>query len=418
MIKSLFSKEAILAFYLVSGEIKIIYPLLYISNIPDITLISAMLLVLIMIYDMQYTLKQISIKHLELIVILILFYFFIIFSLGYSSSDAYSLTKSVNFGTVVLAFLFPLLTQKFNKDFFIHSLTLFIFIISIIFLNFYISYINRDNLLVLNMSSEEVVKLTVGYLSIAILNGIIILYYFFKKNQIFWIQWSIVITAFIFLVASGGRGPLLIVLLILGVYLFYQLILSLICFKIKKLILPIVVVSTLIGGFFLLVSTNNIESNSRVFKLFKNSMERFETLQNSQGGGKSAYSRVLYMKFSIDKINQQPIWGYGIGSFGFEYNNIDEKDYPHNIFLEVWFELGIVPLLLFLLFFYTVYRHILSVKCYWCMVIYFYFFLNILKSDSLIDIRMLASFFGVFLLVKGTHKINLTTKRIKNNCYN
>lgn len=414
----LFSKEAILAFYLVSGEIKIIYPLLYISSLPDITLISAMFLALIMMYDMPYTLKQIPIKHLELIVILMLFYLFIIFSLGYSSSDGYSLTKSVNFGTVVLAFLFPLLTKNFNKDFFIHSLTLFTFIISIIFLNFYISYINRDNLLLLSMSSEEAVKLTVGYLSIAILNGILILYYFFKKNQIFWIQWSIVITAFIFLVASGGRGPLLIVLFILGVYLFYQLILSFVFFKIKKLILPIVVVSTLVGGFFMLVSTNSIESNSRVFKLFESSMERFATLKDTQGGGKSAYSRILYTKFSIDKINQQPILGYGIGSFGVEYNNIDEKDYPHNIFLEVWFELGIVPLILILLFFYAVYQHISSVRCYWCMVIYFYFFLNILKSDSLIDIRMLGSFFGVFLLVKGTQKINITTKRIKNNCYN
>ena len=414
----LFSKEAILAFFLVSGEIKIIYPLLYISGIPDITLISAMFLVLIMIYDMRYILKQIFIKHLELIVILMLFYFFIIFSLGYSSSAGYSLTKSVNFGTVVLAFLFPLLTKDFNKDFFIYSLTLFTFLISIIFLNFYISYINRENLLLLSLSSEEALKLTVGYLSIAILNGIIILYYFFKKNQIFWMQWLIILTAFIFLVASGGRGPLLIVLLIFGVYLFYQLILFLVFFKIKKLILPIVLISTMVGGFFMLVSTNSIESNSRVFKLFENSMERFETLKNSKGGGGSAYSRVLYTKFSIDKINQQPIWGYGIGSFGFEYNNIDEKDYPHNIFLEVWFELGIIPLLLLILFFYGVYQHILSVKCYWCMAIYFYFFFNILKSDSLIDIRMLASFFGVFLLVKGIEEINLTTMRIKNDCYN
>ena len=414
----LFSKEALLAFYLVSGDIKILYPLLHVSSIPDITLLSAMFLAIIMMYDIPYTLKQISTKHLELIVVLMLFYLFMIISLGYSSSDGYALTKSINFGTVVLGFLFPLLAKKFNKDFFIYSLTLLVFIISVIFLNFYISYINKDNIILLNMSQEEAVRLTVGYLSIAILNGIIILYYFFKKNQIFWIQWSIIIVSFTFLVASGGRGPLLIVLLILGVYSFYQLLLSFSSFKIKKLILPIFAISIVIGGFFVAIYTNSIESNNKVFKLFESSMERFTTLKDGQGGGKSAYSRILYTKFSIDKINQKPIFGYGIGSFGFEYNHIDEKDYPHNLFLEVWFELGIVPLVLILIFFYAIYQHISSVKCYWCMAIYFYFFLNILKSDSLTDIRILTSFFGIFLLLKGVQETNITKRRIKNGCYN
>ena len=413
----LFSKEALLAFYLVSGDIKILYPLLQVNAIPDITLLSGMFLLIIMIHDLPYTLKQISIKHLELIVILMFFYLFMIISLGYSSSDGYALTKSINFGTVILAFLFPLLAKKFNKDFFIYSLTLLVFIISVIFLNFYISYLNKENIILLNISEEEAVKLTVGYLSIAILNGIIILYYFFKKNQIFWIQWSIIIISFSFLVASGGRGPLLIVLLILGVYSFYQLFLSFASFKIKKLILPIFMVSILIGGFFMIIYTNSIESDNKVFKLFESSMERFTTLKDSQGGGKSAYSRILYTKFSIDKINQQPIWGYGIGSFGFEYNNIDEKDYPHNLFLEVWFELGIVPLFLIILFFYAIYQHISSVRCYWCMAIYFYFFFNILKSDSLTDIRILTSFFGIFLLIKGTQEFSITTRKVKNDCY-
>lgn len=145
-------------------------------------------------------------------------------------------------------------------------------------------------------------------------------------------------------------------------------------------------------------------------------MERFKTLKDSKGGGKSAYSRVLYTKFSIEKINQHPIFGYGIGSFGLEYNGIDEKDYPHNFFLEVWFELGFIPLVIIILFFYGIYRHILVIRCYWCLAVYFYFFFNILKSDSLIDIRLLGAFLGIFLLINGK-----TTQQIKqrsnNACY-
>ena len=141
-------------------------------------------------------------------------------------------------------------------------------------------------------------------------------------------------------------------------------------------------------------------------------MERLTTLKDSQGGGKSAYSRILYTKFSIDKINQQPIWGYGVGSFGFEYNHIDEKDYPHNLFLEVWFELGIIPLFLIILFFYAIYKHTLSVKCYWCMAIYFYFFFNILKSSSLVDIRMMLGFYAIFVTIKYVED-RVENKKIK-----
>lgn len=417
MLKKLFLKEFFLAFYLVSGEIKLIYPLLGIDSLPDITLLSAMLLSLFMLSDMPDKLKKIPIKHFEFISIFILIYLFIIFSLGYSSSSSYALVKTVNFGTVVLAFIFPLLTKKINIEIFIYFLTLLIFSISIIFLNFYISYLNKDGVILLSMSREDALKLTVGYLSVAILNGLLVLYYFFKKNQNIFIQWFIFLTAFIFLFASGGRGPLLVVLLILGTYFIYQMILSFMSFKINKLTIPILVFVIAIGGLYVAISTNSIETNSRVYKLFDSSIERFKTLKDSKGGGKSAYSRVLYTKFSIDKINEIPLLGYGIGSFGLEYNGIDEKDYPHNIFLEVWFELGIVPLFLILLLFYGVYMHIYSIKCYWCIAVYFYFFLNVLKSDSLIDIRLLGSFLGFFLLIKSQSSFQKLGQRDNSACY-
>ena len=407
----LFTKEAIFAFYLVSGDIKIIYPLLHINGIPDITLLSALFLAIIMLHDLPYSLRNISIKKLEFIIIFILIYLFSIFSLAYTSSDSYSLTKVINFGTVILGFFFPLLTKEFNRDFFIYSLTVLIFFISIVFLDFYISYLNKDSIIFVSMSHEEALKLTIGYLSVSVANGILIIYYFFKKNQISWIQWSIVLIAMIFLVASGGRGPLLVVVLVLGSYFTYQLVMSLINFQIKKLIIPIIILSAIIGSLIIAISTKSIESNNnKAIKLFESSLERFQTLKNSEGGGKSAYSRILYTKFAIDKINQQPLLGYGIGSFGFEYNNIDEKDYPHNLFLEVWFEMGVIPLFLLILFFYAVYAHISSVECYWCIAIYFYFFFNILKSDSLTDIRTLISFFSIFLLIKRETETKLISK--------
>lgn len=47
-------------------------------------------------------------------------------------------------------------------------------------------------------------------------------------------------------------------------------------------------------------------------------------------------------------FHPQNIWlGAGIGSFGVLYLNVDKIIYPHNIFLEVYFEWGIIGLVLF-----------------------------------------------------------------------
>lgn len=397
-----FSKESLFAFYLVSGIFKLIYPLLHIHGVPDITLLSAILLVFFMVKEAPEVLKNISINHAELIVIVLLFYGFMVLSLGYTTSESYCITKTVAFGTVILAFFFPILTKKFNINYFIYSFTIFTFIISIVFLNFYISYLNEDDIILLYMTNEEARELTVGYLAVAEFNGILVLYYFFSKRERPLFKWFLFLIAFGLLFISGGRGPLIFTLLILGGYMSYQLLLSLINFKIKKIVLPLLVVGlfsmALVSAIF--IKTIDLKKNKSL-KLIENSIERLITLKESEGGGDSAYSRILYTQFAIDKINKKPFLGYGIGSFGFEYTNIDDLDYPHNIFLEVWFELGIIPLILFLLLFYLVYQNILFTKSAWSLALYFYFLLNLLKSSSLIDIRIVTGFFALFILLKG-----------------
>ena len=401
-----FSKECLFAFYLVSGVFKLISPLMHLSGLPDITLLSAGVLVLVLIKDAPNVLKHISMEHIELIGIMVLFYLLMILSLGYTSSESYCLVKTINFGTVVLAFFFPLLSKKFNIDFFIYSFTLFTFIISVVFLNFYIAYISHKGAVLSYMTSKEARELTVGYLAVAEFNGILVLYYFFSKREGIFLKWSLILISLALLFASGGRGPLIFTLLILGAYLFYQLSLSFVSFKIKKLLLPLLIMSLLSIAFIFALLTKTIDSKgSSSLKLMENSIERLITLKDSEGGGDSAYSRVLYSQFAIAKINERPFWGYGIGSFGFEYTNIDELDYPHNIFLEVWFELGFVPIILFLLLFYMVYQQIIVGKSAWSLALYFYFLLNLLKSSSLVDIRIVTGFFALFILVKSEEAI-------------
>ena len=69
--------------------------------------------------------------------------------------------------------------------------------------------------------------------------------------------------------------------------------------------------------------------------------------------------RYVLVKESITRILMKPFMGYGTGSFGTIFNNEVDSDYlfdqhitPHNNYLFVWFELGILGLVLLLSIFY------------------------------------------------------------------
>ncbi len=397
----LFSKEAIFAVLLLSGTLKMVLPLMGVNGIPDLTLLSAVVVTLIMISHLKTTLKALAVGKLELIAILTLFYLFMIFSLGYTSSQSASVTKTINFGTMALAFYFPLLVKDFDMKKFMLILTPLIFLCSILFLNFYTTYISGDATEIFtDMDKEEILQMTALYLTISWLNGILVLYYFFNEKETPLLRWSILIIAFIILISAGGRGPLLFTMLILGVYLFYQFYQFLTIFRFNKLILPIIITITLTGSIIFVVSnTTSSSTDNPTVKLVHNTVERLMGLVTEKGGGASAHSRVTNTIFSVKKINESPFWGYGIGSYGYEMTNIDHLDYPHNIFLEVWFELGYMPLLLFLYLFYQVYRNINPKESPWCLALYFYFLLNVLKSSSLIDIRMMLGFYALFVTI-------------------
>jgi O-antigen ligase len=395
----IFSKEFAFTLLLLSGTLKAIMPLLGISGIPDLTLLSAFLVTIIMILHMKTTIYELSYRKVELLGLITLFYLFMIFSLGYTSSASASITKTINFGTMVLSFYFPLLIKDFNLNRFISSLTLFIFISSVVFLNFYTSYLDRDATMILSMGEEEAKQMTALYLTVSWLNGILVLYYFFQKNQTPWIQWSILTIAFIFLISAGGRGPLIFVILVLAVYLVYQLIQTFNTFKLKKLIVPVLILISITASTIFIVSNTDITKENKSLKLVDHTVKRLMGLANEKGGGASAHSRIENAKFSMEKINQNPFWGYGVGSYAYEKKHMDILDYPHNLFLEVWFELGYLPLLIFLFLFYRIYKNIDPDQCSWCMALYFYFILNVLKSSSLIDIRMMLGFYAIFITI-------------------
>ncbi len=94
-----------------------------------------------------------------------------------------------------------------------------------------------------------------------------------------------------------------------------------------------------------------------------------------------------------------PILGQGIGSFPIYYSHNDIPDYPHNIFLELGAELGIVGLAIFVMMLVNALRHVhfstISLFHLTVLAIFFYLFLNANVSGDLNDNRMLFTFLAL-----------------------
>ena len=264
------------------------------------------------------------------------------------------------------------------------------------------SYLYGEESTIQVMTPEEALHMTALYLTISWLNGILVVYYLFQNKEIWWIRWGTIFIGIIFLLIAGGRGPLLDTILILLVYIFYQLLFTIISFKIKRAIFPLIIIIFSMTYTIFIVSNVEMAKYHKSLKLLDNTVMRLVGLFVEKNGGVSAHSRVEYMLFAIDKINQKSLLGYGIGSFGYEQGKVDFLNYPHNILLEVWFELGYIPLLIFLFIFYRIYKEINPLECPWCLALFFYFLLNLLKSSSLIDMRMTLGFYAIFLIIESS----------------
>jgi O-antigen ligase len=82
----------------------------------------------------------------------------------------------------------------------------------------------------------------------------------------------------------------------------------------------------------------------------------------------SLNTRYFLFKYSLDKIKERPVMGFGTGSFVQEFSSISEHatkilegdihKTPHNNYLFVWFELGLIGLLSFISIFYFQIREV------------------------------------------------------------
>ena len=122
------------------------------------------------------------------------------------------------------------------------------------------------------------------------------------------------------------------------------------------------------------------------------------------GGGDSVLKRIDYMEMALNILKSSPIWGMGPGALGKEFVGLDVRLYPHNIFLELAAEGGIVVLSMFVILLWLAYRNgfkylRLGIVPVYLITISLFMLLNAMVSGDINDNRMFFVFLSLLTVV-------------------
>lgn len=337
-IKDIFTGEVFFALFILAGNFK--SSLAFISDFIDLTILFLGISIIIALKRLivKSTILYGAIKGTVLFSVLIIL---ILGSIFYTPSSIYVIDKSLRFLVITgWAYLgvFFLIKSSVSLKKFLNTIVSIGFIMSCLAI-YQLIFVQKESFSFISVMGSNYLALgsTVG-ISIIILN---FLYFVNEKNSnktLFFI--FIILQMTIALLISGGRMPLLSLIIVFTFYFAFSLISITkniyIRKGIKKLALlilflsPLIIILGKIGMFDVVLI--------RLSELFK-----------SIDSDTSALGRLNRYMVALDMWGKKPLIGNGIGSFSLFYNGVDMRDYPHNIFLEILSELGIVGFVVFFL---------------------------------------------------------------------
>ncbi|MCP4216081.1 MAG: O-antigen ligase family protein, partial [bacterium] len=378
--------EILFVLFMVSGFAKYYVKLIFGDMVMfDLTLFIVLLLSLLLLKDIfkhfYFKSKIITVKgSMPALSAFLAFFCWMAFTLTYTHSPAYGFTKTFLFLTTFLGFLFPILYRSFNPERFIKYFIYFSTASNMLYLFILPRSFTTQGL------TESVKYLDIGYM--AALSVLLLL--LFPLGLKGWFKLALIVANSASLLISGARGPLLLFLLAMflkGVRQAPRVLAYIHRLSIRKILVIILALGILTVGLVYAIDAYS--------KNIERTLYRFSMLGEAASGSSM---RVIYINYSLDKMFTDAghfFTGYGIGSFGIMFNGIDDRMYPHNIFLEVWFEMGFIGVFLLCVFFFYCLRNLRG-RNGAMLYVFLYLLLNSMKSYSLIDLRIM---FGVLAVL-------------------
>lgn len=378
--------------FLYSGLIKWIpFPI-------DFTLLFGLLTLIFIIYDI-YT-GEIRLYNINVGYLYLLFYIFSIsymLTYFYSESKVYSLIKVRGFLLNIIAFTFPITSIKIqDSNKIIRVLTVFALLV-LLFLSFLL-YNDLFNLV--KMSDEDQLNLFFTTLPTYLDFGAFIAISFIlliNNNSIFSIIFKLII--FYFLIILGGRGPLLTLIFIVFInFLFNN----------RKLVT--------VGYFKYLLFLVVGVALYIYFDLTFIDFERLNVFKN-YGDDESVSGRFVFVQRCLEGFMDKPILGNGIGSTGVLISGQDIVLYPHNLFVEVLSEFGLIGFFLylsiFLFFLWIVIIKKVSAEYLPFLFIVLYLFSQDMKSGAFEAWRISCGWLSIATILIN-YNFNITEKILVN----
>ncbi len=418
-----FSGEWLYAIYLTSGILKGVYLSKGIDPGIDLTAITGGVLIALMAKRLFRSYKVLLEQRTWVRVLPVFgFYLLCVLSLLYTPSEHYVYIKLGKFLTNFIALLYPMANRDFRVEKFTGTIILIataLGIYSIVVYGYY--FTARGHVLGHDLHFYRSYYLDVGYLL-----GLAFILSLTIRN----VRWKLIVANVILVLMWGtaARGPIIFVVLVYSLYLLYY-------FKtkgksyfmgvvsnVKKVIGVLVVVNAV----FFIISFNNPFLST----VFKRTLYRFSLMvpddmsktirmaqleadnpelaafmrqaeMEKQQSNTARLEHYVYAVKMITKNTGRFLFGYGFGSYGIIKEGTDGRLYPHNIFLEIWFETGLLGVLIFVSFLFQVFYWTIKNERYIIGLAIIYLMLNTFKSYSLIDHRILMGVIGIGMFVRG-----------------
>lgn len=382
------------------------------SYIVDITLLSSLLLVLLTVSKTIKSSLKISVsKHnINSLFLLLFFFIWMAVTLLYTPSEKYAYEKTLLFTTNIIAFFIPLSIPSFDTKRVFQIISIVVPILTISYL--FLMYQYQTNIEV----KETYRQISGLYLFCGVLLGINMIILFMSKERLFKNKTTsnlLFILSLILMFLLGARGPIFFTFFCIAIYLLIQFFkrlehdsFSILKFNLSRTNIIYITIS------ILLIFTTILIFQEQIAVLLRRSLVRLDLILGSNSTGEmggSVNTRIEQISLSIDLIFKDVFhffFGFGIGSYGILENGLDGRAYPHNIFLEVWVELGLIGLTLLIAFLMNIFSNKNS-SPYINGILILYLILNMLKSNSIVDIRIYFAIFALYSLSQ-----NNTTKKM------
>lgn len=308
----------------------------------DFTVVCVILLMLSMMYSYVKNGRQfrdILSLPLGLYVSLILLLFF---SLGYTSAPNYGFAKTWRFASVgFIAFFAPIVFTRTAKD--LKPIIWIVFIAAVTFAVFTIAAPRES--IVADTGWERAGFMGVGVLGTAVriaMGGVIAFCFAVMPSTPVLLRMTCVALGplmLIGIVSTGSRGPLVgfAFCVMIGLFIYRK-------YTSKVLLLLMVPVFIVVTGVF-------------IVRMPEERIARFTTVFEGPGViNRLTSSRMVRFTWTLQNFGESPVIGKGAGSWAVDWGGGDEREYAHNMVLEVLYEQGLLGAILIVWFIWLVFK--------------------------------------------------------------